>query len=101
VVPDTIRQPATTKVLSPAEVVQHHRDGFFPIRIISETGAALCECKLCALETREGALHRCDSETGGRKRIKSITCGQVRQTNVALVCRALQSSPSHFSAAVA
>ena len=53
--PDTIRQPATTKVLSPAEVAQYHRDGFFfPIRIMSEADAADCERKLCALEAREG-----------------------------------------------
>lgn len=53
--PDTIRQAATTKVLTPAEVAQYHRDGFFfPIRILSEADAAACEQRLRALEAREG-----------------------------------------------
>lgn len=43
------------KVLTDADVAQYHRDGFyFPIRILSEADAALCERKLRALEAREG-----------------------------------------------
>ena len=44
-----------TKVLSPAEVAQYRRDGFFhPIRVMSEADATGYEQRLRTLEAREG-----------------------------------------------